>query len=251
MLLSQPNQLPQSLRTRPCCVLTRARLEHAAIGIDAKVAIAQFERLVAGEALDLAAKQAAGAVDPAVESVDQAVDAALIVVRGKAAEEFLDDVGSAVAVGIFGVQNIGRGADQHAACATTVTPVGNGMSSRKTVRLVVAAVAIAVGQHPYAAARLKISLAAGRIVVHLRDPQPPVGAEVDRHRDRSPAARGDQLDRHVRGALAAMPRLAAARAAPRLASAGFERRLNGLSNCACTTSTICCSSPGQKRRGWS
>src|SRR5438309_2336447 len=70
------------------------RLDLAGIRLDAEVSVAERE-LLAGGVRNRAAEQAAGAVDPAVQAVFEAVDAGLVVVRTEAAEELSDHVGLA------------------------------------------------------------------------------------------------------------------------------------------------------------
>src|SRR5262249_35969619 len=65
-------------------------------------------------ALDDAAGVAVGAVDPVVEAPRQTVDAMLLIAFDEAGEE--DDllVGFAVAVGVFGVENVRGAGNEHA-----------------------------------------------------------------------------------------------------------------------------------------
>src|SRR5262249_28734437 len=91
----------------------RDRLQLARVRLDAEVAVAERVGL-AVETLDLAAEEAAGAVDPTVEAALQAVHSGLVGRRPEAAAELLRDVGLAVAVGVLRVEDIRGGADQHA-----------------------------------------------------------------------------------------------------------------------------------------
>ena len=88
----------------------RDGLERAGVGIHAEVAAAQID-LAAGSVND-SAEQAVRAVDPVVEAERKAVHASLVVVGDEAGEEFFHHVCATVAVGIFGVNDVGRGADE-------------------------------------------------------------------------------------------------------------------------------------------
>src|SRR4051794_11433619 len=65
------------------------RLDFAGVRLDAKVPVAERERR-AVETRDVAAKQAARAVNPAVQPVFEAIDAGLEVLGAEAAIELLD-----------------------------------------------------------------------------------------------------------------------------------------------------------------
>src|SRR5262245_26789575 len=145
--------------TRPALLRPAGgRLDLAGVGLDAEVAVADFE-LRAVEVRDRTAEKAAGAVDPAVQAVLEAVDAGLVVVRAEAGEELLDDVGLAVAVGVLGVEDVGGGADEHA-----VSPDGDagweGDIVEKDLRRVVAAVPVGVAEDADAAGGAELAVAA-------------------------------------------------------------------------------------------
>ena len=90
------------------------RLERAGVGVQPEVPPANVHRRAPGEAGNAAADQAVGAVHPAVKPVGETVHARLIIGRGKAGKQRTPDVRTPVAVGVLGVENVRRGANQNA-----------------------------------------------------------------------------------------------------------------------------------------
>ena len=156
------------------------RLELARLRTEAEVAAAEFD-LLARKRPNLAAEDAARTVEPIVESPPQAVHAGLSVVRFESGKQHLARLGLAVAVGVFEVDDVGRVAndgaflpDEHVGGKLQAIAEGR--------RLVVAAVAVAIGQHLDAAVGSEFVVGVTIVVGHLGDPHPAVGTKVDRHR---------------------------------------------------------------------
>ena len=84
-------------------------------------------------------------------------------------------VGPAVAVGVLGVENVGRTGDQNAV-APRSDAGGKAEVVEKHGRAVVAAVAVGIFQAADRAAVLAFAVDAARIVAHLDDPQLAVGS---------------------------------------------------------------------------
>ncbi len=85
-------------------------------------------------------------MNPIVQPVNQAVNAGLIVVRAKAAIEYAANVGRAVAIGVFGIQNVRGGAYQHALSPGRHAG-GKGNAVQKHATRIVSPVAVNVGQY--------------------------------------------------------------------------------------------------------
>src|SRR5438874_2393731 len=90
------------------------RLNQAAVRIDPEIAVAQRRRLAGDVRANVAAKQTARAIDPAIEAISKAVDARLVILSAKAGEEHAANIRPIVAVGVFGVENVGSSTDEHA-----------------------------------------------------------------------------------------------------------------------------------------
>ena len=101
---------------------------------------------------DPAADEPVRAVNPVIQSEAQAVDARLIVLRRETCEQFRHHIGLAVAVGVLGVDDVRRGADEHT-LAPRRDAGGEGKALEENGRLVVFAVAVQVFQKFYAPAR--------------------------------------------------------------------------------------------------
>jgi hypothetical protein len=168
-------------------------LELAGVGLEAEVAGAERDRRILGRARHQRARDPARTVDPAVEAVAQAVHAGLVVVRREAGQERLHLVGLAVAVGVAGEEDVGRCADEHA-----VAPDRHARGERERLEedraRVVGAVAVSILEGDDASAGREVAGDAVRVVVHLRDPQAAVAAEVDRHGARDQGLARDELD---------------------------------------------------------
>ena len=138
-----------------------------------------------------------GIVQPPVKSVD----AKLLVAFVESREQCLANVRFAVAVGVLGVEQYRCGCHQHA-----FSPRHHSGGKRKAVekdgRFVIAAVAVAVGHQPHAAAVFAFVVHPYRVVGHLRDPQFTVRSPVERHRIAHQGLGDDQLQfetlRHMR-----------------------------------------------------
>ena len=105
--------------------------EQTPVGINAKILLAKLYDFVRLRTRDLSTKQSASPINPAIETVLQAVHAGLIILRRKAGEQRLDIIGLAVAVGIAQKRMSGA-AQTKTPSRQTVTPVGKGIPSRKS-----------------------------------------------------------------------------------------------------------------------
>src|SRR4029453_10143349 len=136
----------------------------------------EIDFLFRRQRLDDAAAVAIADVEPVVDSPAQAVDAVLLIPFAKAAVEDRSLVRLVIAVLVLGIKDVRGGRDED-----SFPPDFYASRKRNLVekdrRLVVPAVAVDVGQHLYAAARLAQLVAlfvpgdAVRIVAHLDDPQ--------------------------------------------------------------------------------
>src|SRR5688572_5973743 len=79
------------------------RLDLACVRPAAEVTPDQLRRLASLETADLASKQPTGTIDPVVQAVAEAVDASLVVVRRKSAEQLANHVRAAVGIGVFAI----------------------------------------------------------------------------------------------------------------------------------------------------
>ena len=170
------------------------QLEQVTIGIHAEVADAQlhFQTRFVG-AMNRAAEQPVGSMNPVVEPVAQAVHAGLPVAGIEAGEDHFADVGLAVAVGVLGVNDVGRRADQH-----PLLPHGDAVGKvdvvEKDGRLVELAVAVRAFEQPHAPSWLIVPFDAVRIVVHLGHPELAVRPKIDGHGRRDQRLGRDQFD---------------------------------------------------------
>ncbi len=97
-------------------VLRRAgqRFNSAGIWLESKIATADVDFLASERRLDLALctiatmMASAGAVDPVIQADAQAIDTQLLVPFKKPRKECSLEIGLAIAIGIFGVDDIGR-----------------------------------------------------------------------------------------------------------------------------------------------
>ena len=81
-------------------------LERAGVRVHAEVVTANIH------AADDSAEQTICAVNPIIQAEREAVDARLVVVGHEAGEEFFHHVGASVAIGVFGVNDVWRSADE-------------------------------------------------------------------------------------------------------------------------------------------
>src|SRR6185436_8997715 len=88
----------------------RIRKNKMKVGLQAEVTIRKCD-FIALEILEVAAFVRAG-FEPAVEGIAQRVEPRLRILEAEAGEEFFDNVRFAVAVGVFGVDQIGRGGNE-------------------------------------------------------------------------------------------------------------------------------------------
>ena len=169
------------------------RLKGAGVGVQPEIPPANVHQFAPGEAGDAAADQSVRAMHPAVEAVGEAIHPRLIVGGGETRKQRAPDVRAPVAVGVLGVKDVRRGADQDA-----FPPSSDAGRERQAVEehrpLVGEPIAVDVLQKNDPAARLVAAAEAQRIIVHLDDPRFAVRAEVDRDRVDDQRLGGDQLD---------------------------------------------------------
>ena len=158
------------------------RLDHTGVRLKAEILAADVDLPIGvRRTVDDATAEAVGRINPMVEPEREAVDPRLVVLGVETREHLSDHVRSTVAIGILTVENVRCGADQSA-----LSPRQNARGKRNAVHehrgLIVATVAIRIGEHPDPSARFPFSIDALWVVAHLDDPQTPVGAEFDRDR---------------------------------------------------------------------
>jgi hypothetical protein len=171
-------------------------LERAGVGPEPEIAASDGRRLARLRRADRPAAVAVGAVDPAVEAELESIDPVLLVPLDEAREEDLAAVGLAVAVAVLGVEDVGGAGDDDA------IPPGNhaGRESQPVEEdghPVIAAVAVGVLQDADQASRLPLTVDPEGIIAHLHDPEPAVGAPVERDRVPHQRLRGGQLHRET------------------------------------------------------
>src|SRR5882724_649415 len=86
------------------------RLKFAGIGLHSKITAADLDFFAALNAFNNIVTDAAGAVDPAIEAPGEAIHLPLLIFRAKAGEEDFFHVRPAVAIRIFGIENVRRSA---------------------------------------------------------------------------------------------------------------------------------------------
>ncbi len=135
-------------------------------------------------------------MDPVIEPEGEAVHSGLVVVRLEAGEELADHVGPTVAVGVLGVEDVRRGADQRA-LAPRQHAGGKRQAVEKERGTVERAVGPRAGEKLYAAAGLPVAIRTHWVVGHLDHPQFAVSAKVDRDRAGDERFGGDEFDREA------------------------------------------------------
>ena len=198
----------------PVLADARHRFDLARVRPIAKVASAQINLLSGLQAAHLAAEQPAAPVQPAVQPPGEAVQPRLKIMPRKARHIRPHDVGAPITIGILGVEQVRRGADERA-----FAPWHHAGRERNAVeeqrRLVVASVAIAVGENldattrREAARRLPDRLAilapdldrrfeTAWVVIHLAHPQPPLRVPINGDRRFNQRFACDEFHDHLR-----------------------------------------------------
>ena len=154
------------------------RIEQALVGPDAEVATVGVHHVARLAQFDLPILSVAmRAVDPAVESPLEPVDAMLRIALDESVIEHFAFVGLAVAVGVLGVENVGSARDQNA-IAPRHHAIRKAQVVEKHGRAIVAPVAVDVFQISHAAAVPAVAIDAARIVAHLGHPERPSGPQA-------------------------------------------------------------------------
>ena len=129
----------------------RRRFEFARVGTQPEIAAADVDILAVSDSMDGASDQPVCAVNPVVESEAQTVDARLIILRCETSEQFFHRVGLAITICVFGINDVRRGADEHA-----LVPRGDAGGEGEVIEehrgLVVFAVAVHIFQNFHASA---------------------------------------------------------------------------------------------------
>ena len=140
------------------------------VGLETKVVAAEIRRFAGRHRLDSSTAAAIGCVNPVVEAVFEAINAMLLIALVETDENRFAHVGLAVTIGVCGVKNFRRGADEHA-LAPDHDAVREIDVLQKHRRFVVTAVAVGVFQIFDDAARFAMAVQAKGIVAHLDDPE--------------------------------------------------------------------------------
>ena len=116
----------------------------------------------------------------------------LLVALSETGEERLAHVGFAVAVGVFGIKDLRRSADDHA-----VAPWHDASrkihSFQKDSRFVVAAIAISIFQKPHDSPSPAFAVHSQRVIAHLDHPQFAISAPLEGDRVQDHRLAGDQF----------------------------------------------------------
>ena len=146
---------------------------------------------------NFSAEQSVRAVNPIVEAERQTVYSRLVIVRREAGEKFLHHVGPPVAIRVFGVKNVRRGANENA-----FAPRKDAGWKWKIIEeqrgVVVAAITVPVFEKLHGPSRLPLSVDAHWIVAHFHDPQFPIRAPIDGDRVNDERFSRDEIDRELR-----------------------------------------------------
>ena len=174
-----PEPVPPVVAVPPELGDARLRLELPAVRPEAEVAAVDAHHPAGAVGSDHPSAPAVGPVNPVVETVLEPVHAVLLVPFTESAEEGALEVGFPVAVRVFGVDDFGGGADNHALpprhhAGREIEP------GKKQGRFVVPPVAVRVLQKPHVPARLPLSVDTHRIIPHLDDPELSVRAPLER-----------------------------------------------------------------------
>src|SRR5438128_11693793 len=89
-------------------------LKRAGVGLEAEIVAAEVRRLSRQLGTDVPAAAAVGGINPIVEPVFKTVDPMLLISWIETSDDRFAQIGPAIAVGVFGIKNFRRGADEHA-----------------------------------------------------------------------------------------------------------------------------------------
>src|SRR5262245_37686559 len=163
----------------------------ATVGMNAKITAANIHFLTGLLRDDVAVTVTVGDVDPVVEPPHETIDPVLLVPLDEAGVKDFAAVGLAVAISVFGIENVGGGRDENS--LSPGKDASGEADFEKNRGFVVVAVAVDVFEKANLSGWFTRSRSQ-RVVPHLDDPQFSVGPEGERNWVENERFGGHQLD---------------------------------------------------------